>query len=71
MEKEVRRMGQKQMRIRIDRKSNRTRQKNKRGDNIEKWDQTESPEIRDRGETSEIPLPPFGVRQIISIKIDL
>ena len=35
-----------------DRKSNRTRQKNKRGD-IEKWDHTESPEIPDRGETSE------------------
>ena len=36
-----------------DRKSNRTRQKNKRGDNMEKWDQTDSPEIPDRGETSE------------------
>ena len=34
------------------RQSNRTRQKNKRGD-LEKWDQTDSPEIPDRGETSE------------------
>ena len=37
-EKEVLRMGPKQKRI--DRKSSRTRQKNKRGDK-EKWDQTE------------------------------
>ena len=37
-----------------DRKSNRTMQKNKRGDNYRKWDQTDSPEIPDRGETSEI-----------------
>ena len=28
--------------------------------NIEKWDQTESPEIPDRGETSEIPGLPSG-----------
>ena len=42
-----------------DKNSSRTRQKNKRGD-IEKWDQTGSPEIPDRGETSEIPRPPFG-----------
>ena len=27
---------------------------------IEKWDQTDSPEIPDRVETSEIPRPPFG-----------
>ena len=27
---------------------------------IEKWDQTGSPEIPDRGETSAIPRPPFG-----------
>ena len=41
--------------------SNRTRQKNKRGDlYIEKWDQTESREIPDRGVTSEIPRPLFG-----------
>ena len=40
-------------------KQNRTRQKNKRGD-IEKWDQTGSPEIPDRGETSEIPGLPSG-----------
>ena len=33
----------------------------RRGDRpIEKWDQTESPEIPDRGETSEIPRLPFG-----------
>ena len=37
------------------------RQKNKRGDKIiEKWDQTENPEIPDRGETSEIPGLPSG-----------
>ena len=44
----------------------RTRQKNKRGD-IEKKKkevQNDSPEILDRGETSEIPRPPFwGIRQ--------
>ena len=34
-----------------DRKNDRTWQKNKRGD-IEKWDQIDSPEIPDRGETS-------------------
>ena len=27
---------------------------------IEKWDQTGSPEITERGETSETPRPPFG-----------
>ena len=42
-----------------DRKSDRIRQKNNRG-YIEKWDQTESPEILDRGETSEIPGLPSG-----------
>ena len=42
--------------------SDRTRQKNKRGD-IEKWDQTDSPEIPDRGETSEI--PPASLRGIV------
>ena len=52
-------MGQLQKRIK-DRQSDRTRQKNKRGDDIEKWDQTDSPEISDRVETSEIPRPPFG-----------
>ena len=36
-----------------DRKSYRTRQKNKR--DIEKWDQTDSPETPDRVETSKIP----------------
>ena len=49
-------MGQKQKGE--DRKSKKTRQKNKRGD-IKKWDQTNSPEIPDRGETSEILWPPF------------
>ena len=44
------------------RQRDRTRQKNKRGD-IEKWDQTESLEIPDRGETSEFPRPPFGIER--------
>ena len=43
-----------------DRKSDRSRQKNKRGD-IQQWDQTDSPEIPDRGKISETPRPPFGV----------
>ena len=34
-----------------DIKSDMTRPKNKRGD-IEQWDQTDNPEIPDRGETS-------------------
>ena len=55
--KKVRRMGQNQKRIR---QRNRTRQKNKRGD-IEKCDQTDSPEIPDKGETSKIPGLPSGV----------
>ena len=42
-----------------DRKSNRTKQKKKRGD-IEKWDQTDSPEIPDRRKTLEIPGLPSG-----------
>ena len=42
-----------------DRKSNRTSQKNKRGD-IEKWNQIDRTEITDRGETSEIPSLPSG-----------
>ena len=29
-------------------------------ESIEKWDKTGSPKISDRGETSEIPQPPFG-----------
>ena len=41
-----------------DRKSNRVRQKNKRADS--KVDSNDSPEIPDRGETSDIPGPPFG-----------
>ena len=51
-------MGQKQKRIRPE-KSNRTRQKNKRGD-AEKWDQTGIPEFPDKGEASEIPGLPSG-----------
>ena len=38
---------------RYDRKNNRTRQKNKRGDS--KVDSNDSPEIPDNGETSDIP----------------
>ena len=45
-----------------DRNSDRTRQKNKRGD-IEKRDQTGSPEIPDRGERHQKPQPPFRGRQ--------
>ena len=48
--------------------SDRTRQKNKTGD-IEQWNQTDSPEIPDRGETSEIPRPPFGVKMITLLTI--
>ena len=42
-----------------DRESNRTRQKNKRGDS--KAESNDSPEIPDRGETSDIPGLPSGV----------
>ena len=42
-----------------DRKSNRTRQKNKRGDS--KVESSDSPELPDRGETSDIPGLPSGV----------
>ena len=41
-----------------DRKSNKTRQKNKRGDS--KVESNDSPEIPDRGETSDIPGLPSG-----------
>ena len=41
-----------------DRKSSRRRQKNKRGDS--KVESNDSPEIPDRGETSDIPGLPFG-----------
>ena len=41
-----------------DRKSNRTRQKNKRGDS--KVESNDSPEIPDRGETSDIRSLPSG-----------
>ena len=43
-----------------DRKSDRTRQENTRGD-IEKWDQTDSPEIPDRGRHQKSPGLPLGV----------
>ena len=49
-EKEVRRMGKVQKGIRQKEQQDYW-QNNKRGD-IEKWDQTGSPEILDRGETS-------------------
>ena len=49
-------MGQKQ---KDKTKSNRTRQKSKRED-IEKWDQTGSPEVPERGETSDMPGLPSG-----------
>ena len=45
-------------RKRSDRKSKRTRQKNKRGDS--KVESNDSPEIPDRGETSDIPGLPSG-----------
>ena len=45
---------------RNDRKSTRTRQKNKRGDS--KVESNDSPEIPDRGETSGIPGLPSGAR---------
>ena len=41
----------------IDRKGNRTRQRNKRG--YSKVESNDSPEIPDRGETSDIPGLPF------------
>ena len=43
---------------RKDRKGNRTRLKNKRGDS--KVESNDSPEIPDRGETSDIPGLPSG-----------
>ena len=46
-------------RKRSDRKGNKTRQKNKRGDS--KVESDDSPEIPDRGETSDIPGLPSGV----------
>ena len=45
-------------RKRSDRKGNRTRQKNKTGDS--KVESKDSPEIPDRGETSDIPGLPSG-----------
>ena len=49
-------------RKRSDRKGNRTRQKNKRGDS--KVESNDSPEIPDRGETSDIPGLPSGAQFI-------
>ena len=46
-------MGQKQKRIRQKERQDQA-EENKRED-IEKWDQTDSPEMPDRGETSESP----------------
>ena len=45
----------------VSRKSDRTRQKNKRGDS--KVESNDSPEIPDRGETSDIPGLPSGFPQ--------
>ena len=42
----------------LDRKSNRTRQKNKRGDST--VESNDSPEISDRGGDIRHPRPPFG-----------
>ena len=41
-----------------DRKSNRTKQKNKRGES--KVESNDSPEVPDKGETSDIPSLPLG-----------
>ena len=54
------RMGQ-QAEKRQDRKSNRTRQRNKRGDS--KLELNDSPEIPDRGEISDIPGLPSRERK--------
>ena len=43
----------------------RTREERERYIYREKWDQTGSPEIPEKGETSEIPRPPFGVVVLI------
>ena len=45
-------------RKRSDRKGNRTRQRNKRGDS--KVESNDSPETQDRGETSDVPGLPSG-----------
>ena len=46
-----------------DRKGNRTRQKDKRGDS--KVESNDSPEIQDRGETSDIPSLPSGLKNTV------
>ena len=51
-------MGQEQEKIEYDRKSNTTKQKNKR---MEKWDQTESAEIPDKWVIRKPPGLPSGV----------
>ena len=55
-------MGQKQKKIRQKDRATGLGQKNKRG-YTEKWNHTDSPEIPDRGETSEIPGLPSGVQK--------
>ena len=50
-------------RKRSDRKGTRTRQKNKRGDS--KVESNDSPEIPDRGETSDIPGLPSGMMMMM------
>ena len=52
-------MGQKQKRIRQKERQDKAAEKKKRAD-IESWDQTDSLEIPDRGETSKMPGLPSG-----------
>ena len=52
-------MGQKQKRI-SQKTETATGLGRRTREEIELWDRTDSPEIPDRGETSEIPPPPFG-----------
>ena len=63
-------MGQKQKKIQQKlRKSDKTRQKNQRGDITEKWDQTDSPEISDGvgGGRHQNHRPHFGVEQVFAV----
>ena len=55
-------MGQKQKKDKTE-IATRTMGRRTKEEIIEKWDQTESPEIPDRGETSEIPGLPSGVSE--------
>ena len=52
-------------RKRLDRKGNMCRQENKRGDR--KVESDDSPEIPDRGETSDIPGFPSGVTLVFAV----